>query len=73
LTDNVNVFEAATLPDALPAPLARFEGAIPPALAWFEAAIVRKPERSLISAAGAFVSALRGLLECWPGVSGQGR
>jgi pimeloyl-ACP methyl ester carboxylesterase len=44
---------APALDPALRSPLARFEGASPPAPAWFEAALADAPERSFIEVEGA--------------------
>ena len=44
--------------DTIPAPLADFAGAVPPAPAWFTAAIAAAPERSTVTVAGAALEVL---------------
>ncbi|HYG25602.1 MAG TPA: alpha/beta hydrolase [Caulobacteraceae bacterium] len=44
--------DGQTLPPGIAAPLARFNGEVPPAPAWFEAAIAQEPERQSIQVEG---------------------
>jgi pimeloyl-ACP methyl ester carboxylesterase len=50
--------DGQTLPPEIAAPLARFNGAKPPAPAWFDWAIAQAPERSLIDVDGAAIELL---------------
>jgi pimeloyl-ACP methyl ester carboxylesterase len=58
VTDDLKSFEAGVLTATRDAPLARFRGDIPPAPAWFDAAIAQQPERSRIFAASAEIELL---------------
>jgi pimeloyl-ACP methyl ester carboxylesterase len=50
--------DGQTLPPEIAAPLARFNGEVPPAPAWFEWAVAQEPERSFIDVDGAEIELL---------------
>ncbi len=50
--------QLARTPPPMPAPLEAFQGEVPPAPAWFEAALAVQPERSMIPVEGAQIELL---------------
>ncbi len=66
----VNLFDGKAMTDVLPlpAPLAAFAGAVPPAPAWFTASVATEPEVSTITVAGAAIELLTWGLRGRPGL-----
>jgi len=58
LDDDEPIPLAPGLPPEIASPLAPFKGARPPAPAWFDAALARAPERSLVPVLGAAIELL---------------